>query len=536
VLLTVGVLRRFDLDPKFERARDVPLFIGAGLAGMALPALIGAGVYAVLDPVATEPWRVTDAVRWWLNDVVGVLLVGPLLVAVRWTSFERLLAQPFSSVLCLVLLVGLMGTLAFGPPLSAEYWFAQVPVLMAAQILVVIVCLRFGLVPAASVALVMSMTEAFCLAFNQGLFHGVAVVPGLVVLWASVSAMVVAPLLLAWLVAEQRRLERRYAQVFEICPQPLWVYDHATLRFLLVNAATERQYGWSRSELLAGTIDMLAVPGEERLLPALALEATQPFELRHRTRGGAILAVEVWARLIDYLGRPACLVFAFDVSERKALESALVNAVSGEQRRLGQELHDGLAQELFVASLLTAELAMQAQEQRLPISAELEQLTRRINACIGSARTIAHGLSPLTSSRGDLAAALKALARSSTVPDTQVEVVTHIEAELRLPLESRTHLYRIAQEAVQNALKHADAHNIEIRLTVRIDRVLVEVHDDGRGFDAQYEGSSGFGTNTMRYRSSAIGGRLSIAPAPDGGTIVACSVPQPPVAAASLAG
>jgi len=537
VLVMVWLLRRYDLDPKFERGRDVPLVIGASLVGMAVPALIGAGTYSVfypMDPI--EPWRVMDFVRWWLNDVVGVLLAGPLLVALRWTSFERVITQPLTFIVCAGLLIALVTMLTLGPPLAADYGFTQAPVLMAATVLVVIFCLRFGLVPAAGAALVLSITEAYCLAFNLGIFRNVAVVPGLVVLWSSVSAMVVSSLLLTWLVAEQRRLERRYAQVFEICPQPLWVYDQATLRFLLVNPATERQYGWTRSELLTGTVDMLAIPGEEHLLPALAADAAHAVELRQRTRSGAIINVELWARLIDYGGRPACLVFAFDVSERKALESALVNAVSGEQRRLGQELHDGLAQELFVASLLTAELAMQAEEQQLPISAELEQLTQRINACIGSARTIAHGLSPLTSSRGDLAAALKTLARSSTLADTPVEVVTHIEAELRLPLESRNHLYRIAQEAVQNALKHAEAHQIEIRLTVRVDRVQLEILDDGRGLAAQDAAASGFGTNTMRYRSSAIGGRLSIGPRPGGGTMVACSVPQPVLPAASLAG
>jgi len=536
-LLTVWLLRRYGLDSKFERGRDVPIFIGAAALGMALTALIGAGTYSVfypLDPL--EPWHVMDFVRWWLNDLVGVLLVAPLLVALRWTSFEPVLTRPLTAVVCIAMLIALVLTLTLGPPLAAAYGFAQAPVLMAATVLVVIFCLRFGLVPAAAAALVLSLTEAYCLAFNLGVFRDVAVVPGLVVLWSSVCAMVVSSLLLTWLVAEQRRLERRYSQVFEICPQPLWVYDQATLRFLLVNAATERQYGWSRSELLAGTIDMLAVPGEERLLPALAADAAQAVELRHRTRSGAVISVEVWARLIDYGGQPASLVFAFDVSERKALESALVNAVSAEQRRLGQELHDGLAQELFVASLLTAELAMQAEEQQLPISAELEQLTQRINACIGSARTIAHGLSPLTSSRGDLAVALKTLARASTIAETGVEVVTHIEAELRLPLESRNHLYRIAQEAVQNALKHADAHQIEIRFTVRTDRVQLEILDDGRGIDAQEANTSGFGTNTMRYRSSAIGGRLSIGPRPGGGTMVVCSVPQPVLPAASLAG
>jgi two-component system sensor kinase FixL len=265
----------------------------------------------------------------------------------------------------------------------------------------------------------------------------------------------------------------------------------------------------------------------------LAGNFAQPLELRQRTRAGTTVFVEVWAQNVEYGGRAAWLVFAFDVSEQKALESALITAISGEQRRLGQDLHDGLAQDLTVASILTSELAAQFEERGLPMFPELSRLSDRIGSALTNARNIAHGLSPLMSSNGDLAAALAQLARSSAVGDTRIEASTRIESELRLPLEARTHLYRIAQEAIQNALKHADAHRIEVRLTVRPTAVKLEVEDDGLGIDQDRAKGSGFGTNAMRDRSSAIGGLLSIRAGKAGGTVISCIAPQSPPGDAS---
>lgn len=534
VLATVWLLRRYGFRDTFERGRDMPLFIGAALAGMLIPAAVGVAVYATwnpIDPMDGAPWALSDVFRWWLNNLMGVLILTPMLVSLRRKSLQPLITQPGTSVLFLVLLVGLVAVMIVAPEIWSSYQFARVPLLLASTVLVVAVCLRAGLVPAAAAGLVITGAAVLCMAFNVGVMRGIGQFPGLVTLWTYMCAMSLPVLLLTWLVAEQRRLERRYEQLFDACPQPLWVHDRATLRFLVVNAACERQYGYSRGDLLQSTVAALAPAGEDQTLGSLlTADAAQPLELRQQTRDGAIIFVEAWSQLIDYGGRPAWLVFAFDVSERKALEGALVTAISDEQRRLGQDLHDGLAQDLTVASILAGELSAQFEERMLPIAPELGQLSERIASALVNARNVAHGLSPLTSSNGDLAAALAVLAKSSTVGETRVDVSTHVESDLRLSLESRTHLYRIAQEALQNALKHADAHRVEIRLTVRPTKIMLEIIDDGRGIRREQARGSGFGTNTMRYRSSAIGGLLSMRSSPDGGTVVSCQVPQPSAA------
>ncbi len=539
VLLSLWLLRRWRFDLRFERSRDMPVFTAAALIGMAIPAAVGVAVYSTfyaIDPIDNTPWTFIDFVRWWLNDVLGVLLLGPFLVALRRKSLEPLSEQPLSALACALVLVGLVAAMVVVPPLVSPAEVARPPIQLASTLMVVIVVLRFGLVPGSAAGLLLSATAMCCLALDIGIFQGIDRLRGIVGLWTYLTAVSLPPLLLTWLIAAQRRLERRYVQVFETCPQPLWVHDRATQRFLMVNAAAQRQYGYSRAQFLESTIELLAPRTEELTLATmLTPDAAQPLAVRHRTCDGRDLDVEAWARLIDYEGQPAWLVFAFDVSERKALEGALVNAVSSEQRRLGQDLHDGLAQDLTVASILTGEVSMQVEEGKLPTLEDLVQLGERISSATRSARDIANGLSPLTRSRGDLGAALIHLARSSTVNDTAVEVQLQLEAEIRLSLEARTHLYRIAQEAVQNALKHAGAAHIDIRLEVQPRKVVLEVVDDGRGIRPEDASGSGFGTNTMRYRSSAIGGQLSVRSLADGGTLVTCSVPQSAEADAALA-
>lgn len=532
IWVTVKLLRRYHFDENFERGRDMPLFAGAALIGMSIPALVGATTFAMwyrVDPMYHSAWTLLDGFRWWLNDFMGALILGPLLVAARRKSLRPLVIQPMTSVLFLLLLVALLATMVFAPRVFPAYHFLRSPTLLAATIFVAAVCLRFGLVPAATAGLAIAATALFCIAFDVGILSGVGQITGLVTLWSYLAATSLPVLLIAWLLAEQKRLERRYEQLFNVCPQPLWVHDRETLRFLVVNSATERQYGYTRDELLQSTITVLAPAHEgQTLATLLSGEFAQPLELQQRTRDGTAVFVEVWAQEVEYAERPAWLVFAFDVSERKALEGALVTAISGEQRRLAQDLHDGLAQDLTVASILTSELADQWARRGLPREPDLTRLSERIASALVNARNIAHGLSPLMSSNGDLAAAIAVLAQSSAVGEIRVEARTHIESELRLPLEARTHLYRIAQEAVQNALKHADARRIEVRLTVQPTRVKLEVEDDGHGIRRERSKGTGFGTNTMRYRSSAIGGLLSISSVASGGTLISCVAPQDP--------
>jgi PAS domain S-box-containing protein len=532
---TAWVLERRGFDADFRRARDLPRFLWAVTIGMTLPGTFGM-LGLLFGPVTPDDLDFLSWFRWWGNTSAGVLLIGPLLLTVRRESLRPLLEEPLP-VLALIGAV-LVIALAFAIAPDDASQAVRAPVIVLAVVVAVLSAMRFGLVVSSTTALLLSTMAALGFTFNWGLMRGMSELDGLVMLWSFVGAMSGGVLIVTALLAERDaaaaerlRAERRYAEVFEASPQPLWVHDPVSLRFLLVNQATERQYGHSREFLLGMRVTDLAAAGEERAVPGPDTAPGndhEPFETRHLTRDGRVLEIEMWTRPIDFGGQNAVLAFATDVTERKALGRALIDAIAGEQRRIGQEMHDGLGQELTGLSLSLRALANRAGRDRLPFAADLDQLAGLVSACIQSARRIVHGLSPLSGADGNLVAALTHLADSGSAGGLEVHVRTDLAAPLTLPLEARNHLFRIAQEALQNAQKHSGARRIDIELSVRTDRVRLAVSDDGRGAAELPLNGSGLGMRTMRYRAASIGGRLTLRTRSPSGTVVLCDAPQGP--------
>jgi PAS domain S-box-containing protein len=527
----------FDVD--FSRARDVPLFIlGVCLGTAIVPTLGLLGFRLAGDAAAlTDPLR---WIRWWSNTAAGILMVGPILVALSRQSlapFAEHWAEGGLWLLAVVLCC--VGTLT----LDAG-GVARPLIVMLGLLLVVVGAIHFGLVIAAFGAFVISMVCGLGFIFGHGVFGGLDHFAGLATIWTLGAALTAMNLIITALLAERDRAglqrlraEHRYAQIFDGSPQPLWVHDPQTLAFLLVNEAAVRQYGWSREEFLSRRVPMLAPPGVSRVLPPPAGEGTEavpePFETRHRTRDGRVIEVEVWTRDIDLSGQLAELVFACDVTERRALGSALIDAIANEQRRIGQELHDGLGQELTGLALSARALATRAERERQPIAAGLVQLAALATSCIQAARRITQGVSPLSDADGDLLIALEALASRSSVGNTVVLFRQRLESPLVLDLDACNHLYRIAQEAVQNALKHAGAHIIEIELWMHSDGLRLTINDDGVGLSRAGSAGGGFGMRTMRFRASSIGARLIVGARKGGGVSITCEVAHSQAQAAS---
>ena len=526
--LTLWLLQRCGFDRTFSRGRDIPLFIFAAAIGMLLGpslAFLGyflAGMSWTYDPVT---W-----LRWWGNNTAGVLLVAPAFVAANANSLQPVKERPLEVLLWLLGLVACCVFIVLGPGA-----YARPIVALVALILMVVGTMRFGLVLSACGAFVISLVTALSFAFRIGAFGQLDELPGLVMVWTFVTALNFVYLSLTALLTQRDgaalarlQAEHRYAEIFEGSPQAVWVHHRSTLRFLMVNEAALRQYGWSLEEMLSMRVTALMPPGEplpEADEQAAAAGATEPLETQHVTREGRILEVEVFSRSIDFAGEPAELVFAMDVTGRRAFGRALIDAVAAEQRRIGQEMHDGLGQELTGLALSARALANRAARERDAIAEDLNQLAALATSCIQDARLIVQGLSPLTDADGNLDAALQALARRSSLSGTPVRFRVRHDATINIDLKVRNHLYRIAQEAVQNALKHAGATAIEIDLSYRAGSVRLEILDDGRGLPADYPNGAGLGMRTMRFRASAIGARLIIGRRTDGtGNSVVCEL------------
>jgi PAS domain S-box-containing protein len=517
-------------DGAFNRARDVPLFVFAAAVGMTLTPALGFLGFSL----ANLPSGVSDPVlwlRWWANTTVGVLLVAPGLIAANRQSLAPLTTRWAEGIFWIATLLVCCSAILFAPGELGRPVIALV-----ALILMVVGTIRFGLVVASAGAFVLSLLTAFSFAFRIGAFGTLFELQGLVFVWTFVTALSCVCLSITALLAERDgaalarfEAEHRYAQIFDGSPQPIWVYDCSSLRFLMINEAALRQYGWSRTEILSMSVAALIPPGEPNAWKSDAPEdagAVEPLETRHLTRDGRLLEVEVWRRPIDFSGQPAELVFALDVTHRRAFGRALLDAIAGEQRRIGQEMHDGLGQELTGLALSARALANRAIRERDAIAGELDQLAELATSCIQDARLIVQGLSPLTDADGNLDKALEGLAQRSSLSGTPVRFVARHEAPINTELKVRNHLYRIAQEAVQNALKHSGATAIDVELRAREDSIRLAVIDDGCGLPVENPNGAGLGMRTMRFRSSAIGGKLYVGRRADGGNSVVCEVPH----------
>jgi PAS domain S-box-containing protein len=215
-----------------------------------------------------------------------------------------------------------------------------------------------------------------------------------------------------------------------------------------------------------------------------------------------------------------------NVSEQHVLEGDLLEASARERRHLAADLHDGLGQTLYGASLIASAVEMTARRAGLEITQDLRHLVSIINSAIDTCHQIAQGLSPLTESRGDLVRALHDLTRMSTNHPTQVSLTVIDSAPLQMPAASLDHLFRLAQEALANALKHAAATCIRMSLHITPSSVGLAVEDDGIGMPERPIVSDRLGLKLMRYRARMIGATLKILRIAPHGTRIICKCPQ----------
>ena len=208
-----------------------------------------------------------------------------------------------------------------------------------------------------------------------------------------------------------------------------------------------------------------------------------------------------------------------DISSRKLMEKQIAEISEREQRRIGQDLHDGLCQELVSASLTCGVLTQQL--KGMPQAETVKDLAALLDDCIAQARALARAFYPVRLEVDGLASALEELAataeRRSGIPCRFVcgprpRIHDHV-AEVTL--------YRIAQEAVANAVKHSQASLITIGLETIEDELTLTVSDDGVGFPESIR-DNGMGLHMMRYRARVMGASLDIRPGPTSGTVVSC--------------
>src|ERR1017187_205390 len=217
-----------------------------------------------------------------------------------------------------------------------------------------------------------------------------------------------------------------------------------------------------------------------------------------------------------------------DITDRKRMEEEILNISDRERHRIGQDIHDGLCQLLTGTAFATWAVEHALREGESPQAADVRKIALLIDQAITEARNVARGLSPVELEPQGLMAALEQL--TSSVSHTfGVNCVFSCRQPVSLQNNALSvQMYRIAQEAVNNAVKHARPRHITVALTVVKGRITLTVEDDGMGIAEVREPNKGMGLRIMSYRASVIGGLLEVHRQEEGGTIVTCSVEDSP--------
>jgi PAS domain S-box-containing protein len=214
---------------------------------------------------------------------------------------------------------------------------------------------------------------------------------------------------------------------------------------------------------------------------------------------------------VDVDGAPHVLCVYNDLTDQRDVERRILDVVQQTQRRIGADLHDGLGQELAGVAMLLRSLQSATEDGRPASGGQLAEVVAHVNRSIETARTMARGLAPVDPEHGGLAGALQRLVEAATRQSgVQVELRHQLPSSVSFSPEESTHLLRIAQEAVSNALRHAEPRTIVVSLSHEGGFATLAVRDDGRGFPDSHDSRRGLGLKTMRFRASVLHGDLQI--------------------------
>lgn len=447
------LLRVLHFGTRLETLRDALSLIAAA-AGFStlLSALVGVSTLAWIGTISWVDGA-TVGLKWWLGDMMGVLVVTPLLLLLLTRPLRAPTWREALEVACLLTALVLVSLKIFGANEAAARGHYATSLLIFP--FVIWGALRFDQWGASLVTLVVSALAVWGTAQGTGPFA----------------------------------VEQAVDSLMRWCA------------FAIVTAVT-------------GLLMAATVAGQRRAQDALK-------------RSHAELEQRVQARTADLAAAGAKL--AQEMAEGRRLEAALIRISEDQQQSLGRELHDGLGQLLTSVSLMTAALQQQLLAARQqPEAATAARINQLIAEATAMTRSVARGLYPVALEFGGLSAALQELAE-------QTRTLLKIDCQFSRDPQAREpspptalNLYRVAQEAVANAVKHSQARHLRLALS-RADgsHQQLSITDDGLGIDpARLSPGSGLGLASMRFRASVLGGHLDVQTRGASGTTVTLTYPD----------
>ncbi len=303
-----------------------------------------------------------------------------------------------------------------------------------------------------------------------------------------------------------------------------------------VNAATVRIFGYTREEMIGQNVSMLMPsPYREQHDDYLAnYERTGKRkiigigrEALAQRKDGSLFPIDLSVGQVDLPEGRIYTGIIRDLSERKQLEEKLLSISEAEQARIGQDIHDDLCQQLAAIGCLCKVVYQRLSANGNPEALQLAEITRLITQANARAREMSRGLMPVVLDSEGLMSALADLA-SSTERIFRVSCPFRCDSPVQVGNNQiAIQLYRIAQEAVANAIKHSRAGRIEVSLACEQGVITLKIADDGVGIpDHSARTGTGMGLLTMNHRARMVGGALTVEKDSHGGTVVICTAPN----------
>ncbi len=297
-----------------------------------------------------------------------------------------------------------------------------------------------------------------------------------------------------------------------------------------INAAAERMFGYAPDELLGKNVSVLMpqphmsrhdgyisryiATGEARIIGVGR-------EMTAMRKDGTMFPVELAVSEIDHSHQFTGIVR--DISQRKELEREVVEAATEEQRRIGHDLHDTVGQELTALAIRADDLVDALRTDPAAAPGLAARIAQGLRHCQQGLRAVIRGLLPVAVDAEGLMSALADLADRTALEGRVLCIFDCPDPVAVADNLTATQLYMIAQEAVHNAVTHAQARAIRVSLArVAGGGLVLRVSDDGRGLSAEPPKGRGQGLRIMGHRASIIGARLTVGPAEPSGTVVIC--------------
>ncbi len=304
----------------------------------------------------------------------------------------------------------------------------------------------------------------------------------------------------------------RFRLLFERSMDAIFISDDQG-NFLEANGAACNLLGYSHDELLKRKVSELLVTDFPELL------RNQSFgELAFTQLDGERRYAEYSScRFAPNLN----LCILRDITDRRLLEKEIQEISEREQRRLGQDLHDGLGQALTGIGFITKVLAQKLAAKGVEEAKDAANIVTLISQALQQTRELARGLCPVVLEKNDIHAALQQLADNM---EKFFGIDADVDFDPRVQIDDNAvavHLYRIAQEATTNAMKHGKAKRIHISLRQSSGQLTLQIRDDGVGCPSEVQ-SKGMGMRVMQHRARMINALLEIQCPPDGGTLILC--------------